>query len=200
MELDKLKASWKETSKNDSFISPDEIKGMLRNKSNGALNKLIQWEKNCIWIIIVIMPFFLGILYMQSLLKNEFSSGLLWLGIAFSIYAVYSLFVVIYKYRYLKKIDMLKMDIITVSNMITKIKRFVIYDLIVSFCLLVPFVFFIITIMLGKDEEAWLYVLLTIYTIVLVVIAFFILKKYYFGRIKTIQRAIKEIKEFEAED
>jgi len=200
MELDTLKELWVKSSKSGSFLNPEDIQNMLRNENQGALNKLIRLEKTFIFIAILIIPFFWATLYMHSLIKNEFSTGLVWLGIVFTAYVVYTFFMQCYKYKYLKSINMMSMNIIAVSKLITKYKKIVVYDLVVGFCWAIPFVCFLILVMLGKNESVGVYIFFAIYTILLFIVAIMLHRKYYFKRILSIQQTLKEIKEFQKDE
>ena len=200
IELDNIKALWQKTNDSASFLNTDEIKAMLRNEGKGALDKLIKWERVCFWLVPVGILVFWGTLYMQSLLEHGFTKGLLWLGIIFSLYAIYSFVSCYYKYKFLKKIDMVNTDIITVSRFITKYKKFVILEYIAGFCWAVPFLFAMVLTIIGTKADIMLYVGLGVYSLVLLVIAFYIVKRYYFKHITTIQQSIKEIREFEQDE
>jgi hypothetical protein len=199
MELDNIKALWQKNNNSASFINPEEIKNMLRNEGEGALNKLIKWEKTCLRLMPLLTLSFWGILYMQSLVIYDFTVALIWLGIVVSLYAICSFISGFYKYKSLRKIDMVNMDIITVSNLITKYKKYVVYELIASFCWLIPVLIAIILIFLGTGESVWVYIGFTMYSITLIIIALYILKHFYFKKIKTIQQSVNEIRDFEKE-
>lgn len=198
MELDTLKAIWKKSNKSEPFLRAEDIRQMLRNENNGALNKLIRWEKFSIRMIMFVVPFFL----LSTLLSSQFTinKNVIILNSLFIAYIIPSFFSQRYKIKYLKEIDMMSMDIVTVSERITKYRRYILNELIIGFIWAIPLIFLIVYLQLGTKASVGHYIFFAIYSIVLLIIAVIIHNRFYFKRINVIQRNIEEIKDFELEE
>lgn len=199
-DLDILKNAWQKAHNDSNVLSEDNIRSILRDKNKSMLDKLIHMEKLFIWLTPLLILIFWGLMYVQSIAKGEFTCGLIWIGSIFTVYCIYVIISQIYKYNYLKKIDMINMSVITVSTLIAKYKRYTTYELIIGMCWAVPFVISIILVGIGTTAPTWTYIFFILYSITIFAIALYINNKLYFKRIKVIQQTLKEIEEFEKEE
>lgn len=198
MELDSLKKSWQEANIKPA-MDENKIQHMINNQGRSAFSSLLTYEKIGIIIAIICLPL--------SLIFKDIALIILYL-ISVPIIITWQ----VYKYKYLKKIDLTSMNILEVSKRIIKYRKYLSIEFIVAivwaiiFCLLFVFRTIVVDIANMKhiaveQVETLTIVLLLLGILLTLVVTVAILFKFlYLNNIKRIQSAIKEIQEFEQEN
>jgi len=198
MELDSLKKSWQEANIKPA-MDEDKIQHMINNQGHSAFNSLLKYEKLGIIIAIICLPL--------SLIFRDIALIILYL-VSVPIMVTWQ----IYKYKYLKKIDLTSMNILDVSKRIIKYKKYLSIEFFVAmvwgmiFCLLFVFRTVVIDLANAKHiaveqvETSTIILFLIGIFLILTIFAGIFFKFLYLNNIKRIQKAIKEVQEFEQED
>lgn len=198
MELDSLKKSWQEANIKPA-MDEDKIQYMINNQGHSAFSSLLKFEKIGIIAVTICLPL--------SLIFKEIELVILYL-VSVPIMIIWQ----IYKYKYLKKIDLTSMNILEVSKRITKYKKYLSIEFIIGlvwliiFCLLFVFKALIVDmanirhIAVEQIETSVIVLSIIGIFILLVITATLLFKFLYLNNIKRIQSAIKEIQDFEQEN
>ena len=192
MDLDMIKKDWQEASLK-STINEEKITQMIDNKGQSAFNKLLKYERFGMIILpflIITSPFFrfipLIIFFVLTCLLGAFWQG--------------------YKYKFLKKIDFLRMNIIEISRFFITYRKYVIIEAVVS----IVWFFTIISMLAymtyenltkekgkdGSDFITFISIITAIGFVVMIVVSWFI----YWKHVRTLGRSIKELEELEKEN
>lgn len=137
MDLDKVKKSWQEA-RIAHIVDDDKIQRMIDNKGQGAYAVLIRRERNILWmglalpIVFWILDYFYSFSSVAILFYAACVAGTIWQS---------------YKYAYLKKLNVEKANIITVSKHFTRYIKYIIIEFILmSIWVLIFLTVFIFTV------------------------------------------------------
>jgi hypothetical protein len=193
MDLDNIKKTWQETEIKPT-IDNEKIQKMISNEGRSALEKLLWYEKLGMWLMI---PCLLVLLITWHIHKSVF---------------VMSVFIVIggliwqiYKLSFLKKLDVVNMNILEISSHVNRYKTFVSRELIVG--IVVLFVFFVFyTFFTTKATEyssdVIMYMLVRfIITVSVGIIVVILAYRYIYQKnINRLEASVKEVQEFEKDN
>lgn len=195
MDLDNLKKTWQQTEIKPS-ITDDKIQEMLDNRGQSAFARLIKYDRLFLWLLIPCL--LIGILFYRMSLG---------LGITYSIMIVLSFFWQRYKIRFMKEIDLSLMGILEVSKCILQYKKYIIYEMVISAIIVIPFfvfyTYYVLPDLFPRMHESDQGLSLTLFAISVattVIICSVIYRYMYMNNIKKVQKSIKEIKDFEKDN
>lgn len=195
MDLDNLKKTWQQTEIKPS-ITDDKIQEMLDNKGQSAFARLIQYDRLFLWLLIPCL-----------LVGALFYSMSLGLGIAYSILIIISFFWQRYKIKFMKGVDLSLMGILEVSKCILQYKKYIIYEMVVSAIIMIPFFIFYTYYVLPdlfprmhESDHGLSSTLFAISVAATIIICFVVYRYMYMNNIKKVQRSIREIKDFEKDN
>ena len=191
MELDKLKDTWEKVSEIDTKPSDEQILKLLKSSKN-IWSRIIIKEK----IGFIIAFIFCPLCYLlTSVLKNEFRYIFFMIFVYMAVMTIWQLF----KWRYLKKLDIINSDILSISKYINKYRNFCIYEWIMIIIWLIMFnsVLFMPT---PSNFSMNRYALIAGSLLSIAVFAFLFARVRYDITIGKIKRNLKEIKAFEKEE
>ncbi|WP_165020165.1 hypothetical protein [Dysgonomonas sp. ZJ279] len=195
MDLDNIKKSWQEREIKPT-ISEEKIQRMLDNRGKNALENLMTFEK---WILIIaalcvpIIAIFEKPYYLMIFCLISFICGLTWQ---------------IYKYRFLKKINLSEMSILETSIAITKYKRYILREIIVGIIWCIAFTGIVVYeryTTASNENNPIMYSLITIGATFIIIltcayIVYVIYRYIYMQNISQIEKSIAEIKDFEQDN
>ena len=197
MELDNLKESWKEANIKP-IMDEEKIQHIINNQGHSAYNSLLNYEKLGIFLAIILLPL--------SLLFDDTALVILYLTSV-----PFMLIWQIYKYKFLKKIDLAAMNILNVSKKITMYKKYLSIEFFIGMiwgivcCLLFVFRTLIVNFAkknhINTDQVETSNIILWLLSafLFLAVIGGLAYKFLYIRNIKRLQDSISEIQEFEQE-
>lgn len=179
-------------------MDEEKIQHIINNQGHSAYNSLLNYEKLGIFLAIILLPL--------SLLFDDTALVILYLTSV-----PFMLIWQIYKYKFLKKIDLAAMNILNVSKKITMYKKYLSIEFFIGmiwgivFCLL--FVFRTLIVNFAKKnhintdqvETSTIILWLLSAFLFLAVIGGLAYKFLYIRNIKRLQDSISEIQEFEQE-
>ncbi len=197
MELDTLKNAWQKVEP-ATTMNNEQIKSMLQSSNNGALQRLLNWERIGIRLLIGCLFMFSVVFVLQIVLlsKNENSTSMLYIYVAYMVFALLSLPWQCYKVGFLKKIDVVNMSMVSLSKAIASYRRFIAYEMVIGLLFFSMFIPATLYYMLGTEEPIYVYVFFGVFFLGLLVGALLLYKHIYGSRIKQIRRNLKEAKEF----
>lgn len=193
MDLDNIKKTWQETEIKPT-IDTEKIQKMISNEGRSALENLLWYEKLGMWLTI---PCLLVLLTTWHIHKSVF---------------VMSIFIIIgaliwqiYKLSFLKKLDVVSMNILEISSHINRYKTYVSRELIAGVVVLsVFFAFytFFTTKATEYSSDVIMYMLVRfIITVSVGTIVTILTYRYIYQKnIKKLEASIKEIQEFEKDN
>lgn len=197
MDLDNIKKAWQESTPSPG-ISEEKIQQMLDNRGKSAFGSLIKYERwnlislfICIPLSFVFIDRITIIVYLCSLFL-----GLIWQ---------------IYKFGFLRKINLAEMGILEISSRIATYKKFISREFIAGLIWAIPFLaLWLARIAISKElfsliinptlVIAMFVVIYLIIATTVIVIAWALYKHMYINKIKIIEKSIQEIKEFEKDN
>ncbi|MDR1882437.1 MAG: hypothetical protein LBR26_06605 [Prevotella sp.] len=192
MDLDNIKKTWRETEIKPA-IDNEKIQKMISNEGQSAFEKLLCYEKLGMWVMIPCIPL-LGVLYW----KDEYIP--VFIMIIFGCLCGISQ---IYKFLFLKKTDVMNMNILEISLHMNKYKVYIYAELIVGIIFL-SVIFALPVFYTPKVSE---YSADTIYMIRFVaglgigIPGIYILYKFtYLKNIRKLEASIKEVQGFEKDN
>lgn len=193
MDLDKVKKSWQEV-KPSSSIGKEKIEQMLNNTARGAFNKLLTYERCVIyiWPILILLSYFIK---EKSIAIFFFTSTLV--GICWQIY----------KYNFLKKTDIVSMNLLEISERISKYRIYVYREFIIAFVWSILFTIYFSYIVIhdnyahsldrNPNSEVITIIIFSIWTIVIVpFLTWIIYKKFFVKNIKKVEQSLAEAEEY----
>lgn len=196
MDIDNIKKVWQETTVVPS-ITDCEIQQMLDNRGKSAFEKLLRYEKIGLIICFLCIP-------MSFLFKDVF------LIIFYLCSIVLAVVWQIYKYRFLKKIDIVKMGILQISASINRYKKYLYKEIILGF--IWAFLFCLAWLYkkvdqdISKDflirENSPLIIVGVFIALILFIFSFAytLYRLLYLNNIKVLEKSIQEVEEFEKEN
>ncbi|WP_029904799.1 hypothetical protein [Prevotella sp. 10(H)] len=193
MDLDNIKKTWQETDIKP-VINDEKIQKMISNEGHSSLGKLLRYEKLGLFLIIpcsLILILAWNIHFtLFVMLACILVSGFIWQ---------------VYKLNFLKKLNVVNMNILEISSHVNKYKIYINREIIVG--VIVIFIFFASYSYLTIDTDDSSVSVMTIVAIkffaavILCITVTLILYKYmYTKNIKKLEASIKEIKEFEKDN
>lgn len=196
MDLDKLKEVWKE---NDNLVQPivkeEKINKILSLKGKSALNRLIRLET----IGLILLPILCVFPFIQNTIlpaaAYPTSSMILFIGFCFA-----GVFWQVKKIALLRRIDPLGMDIISCSKNMLKYRIYIKNEIIVGLIWMIVFILSYILSFIPQIPSAKLNIFLcmiagiSILAIIAIIISY---KLLYLKNIRTVEKLIKEVKDFE---
>ena len=198
MDLDYIKKTWQQVDI-ESSIGEDKIQMMLDNKGQGALARLIRYEKFflCLMVLCVLFGALFYILHPVT-------------GIIYSITLVISFFWQSYKIKYLKNIDVSTMGILEVSKRITRYRQYITYEIIAGtvfaliffscyiFFAMPEFVSIVHHKPIGNQIPLFELVVSFVASLLLFAIIVYLIYRFmYIKNIRSIRKSIKEVEDFE---
>lgn len=128
MDLDKLKNTW-QNAEIKLTMNENQIQQILNNKGKSAFNKLIRYEKIGFIVSFLLIIASIGlIIFSQIALKIKDDYFPLFFCVSTILISIWQG----YKYKFLNKIDTLKMDILQVSQNINTYKKYIVGEWIVA--------------------------------------------------------------------
>ena len=202
MELDEIKNLWEKVNKlsEKTSITKEKILKMLQSSYKGSMKSLLNFE--LLGTIITLPCAFLLIVVYQLFYKAS-TLGMI------AIYALSFAFVIgffwqLYKYNYLKKIDIAKMNILQISEKMLKYRKYIVYEAIIAVAIfiviLIPLMYSVYTTNFGKEIYMPLISYYAIIFILGILLMLYLYKKMYFNNIKKIQESLAEIEDFQTEE
>ncbi len=192
MDLDKLKKDWQNVNVKSS-VDEVKIEQMIDNEGKSAFNRLVLYEK----VSMILLPF-CGLLSFTDLFKYDI------LKIYYGIICVVGFFWECYKYKLLKGVNMLEMDILDISNFYVKFRKYVVYEIIVtvlwffSFVILFGYLEYIHEWSIkGRTDLIPVFISIFLITFTLCI---FVTWKLYWKKVKILGKSIRELKEFEKDN
>lgn len=200
MDLDNLKKDWQATNP-DVRVDDDKIRQMLDNKGKSAFEKLLKVEKLFLKLLLLCIPFILIFYFVTSPL----------VGILYAILVVVSFILQRYKISFLKKINILEMNLIEASLAIGRYRKIVYGEILVGAILAVAFLSIYSYTFVQKHyvasamEDSRFFVAYLVYILIisfvtLGVILYVIYSRYYFKNIRDIERSIAEAEEYQKDN
>lgn len=195
MDLDNIKKTWQQTEIKPT-INDEKIQRMLDSRGKNSLESLMTYEK---WGMII----GLACIPISFVLQNKY------LIIIFLTGAICSEIWQIYKYRFLKRINLSTMSILDVSNAMIKYKKYIFREFIggtiwaILFMGSLMYIQMFHDLLLNHPEKTKTFAFLMVLSIAIGFIALtlstiYILYRYtYIQNIKQIEKSIEEIKDFE---
>jgi hypothetical protein len=199
MDLDELKNAWAlvdERLKGNEMLNKRIIQGMLSDKSNKSLNKLVNIEIFNIIVLLLAIPLCIFLLNYRCV--NFLSPKILIIVvIAVSVFGViwggYTL------KKYLLKIDFSK----SIKDNMHYVNKFTIYyrkgKMINYFCIIPIFSLLGILVYYELKAPFHLWVFLSVALMIAIGVTYWIYKKIYDVNIHSIQKSLEELKELEEE-
>lgn len=187
MDLDKLKKSWGELDKRP-VIQQEEIIKMLRQRRKSAFDRLLRSETVATYACPILIP-------ISLLISNTMISIICLFSVVIGICWQ------VYKCIFLRKTDILNMDLVELSERISKYKLYIYREFIVAltWCFLLTLLFFSYDLFFEREKTGFYFAFLCIWNLVLVpCVAWFIYRMFFVKNIKKVQDAICEAKEYEA--
>ena len=188
MELDKLKDTWEKVSEIDAKPSDEQILNLLKTSNKSIWNGIVIKEK--IGFIIGLIFCILYLLILEKI-DDRFYSYLICVAF-FIVIPIWQLF----KWMYLKKIDMINSDILSISKYLNKYRDYNIFEgvMIIIFTILFFVVFSI--------ETSRYFSIFKVggFFLALGFLAFFTTRYRYKTTIGKIKRNLEEMKSFEKEE
>jgi len=190
MELDKLKNTWEKVSEIDAKPSDEQILNLLKSSKN-IWSRIIIKEKIG-FIIGLILCIFFCLLIPE--LGGDFR-GFFEIFVCVVVMTIWQLF----KWRYIKKIDIMNSDILSISKYVNKYRDFCIFEgVMVIFWLILLFVLLIMNP--PSNFTIFKYLMIGGFFLVAGVLAFFTTRFRYRNTIGIIKRNLEEMKSFEKEE
>lgn len=186
MDLDNIKKSWQEANINPS-IDEQKIQKMLDNEGESAFNKILKYEKIGRIAIIACL-----------LIAYPVFSKHLFAFLIYTVSVILGFFWQIYKINKLKKIDIAHQSITDISTQIYWYRRIIYKEFIFGLIWFIGFASF-----LGYLEFASNSIHPAIYIIVMTMAFLGVIltyKKLYWNNFKKLEKAIKEVEEFEKDN
>lgn len=190
MDLDNIKQTWSGFDQSPS-VEEYKIEQILKNEGRDALSRLIRYEKIFLWLLLPCIGFGVMVFYMHHLT-----------GIFFATSLIVAFLWQMHKIRHLKSIDILVMDVLSVSKNINQYRKYIYREIIVG-TLFAPiffacYTFFALPNVLSENYEGERIIFVFVFSLILyAVITFVIYKKLYINNIRFLQSSIKEVAEFE---
>lgn len=196
MDLDNIKKVWQVTGIKPA-ISDEKIQKIVDNKGKSAFEKLVKYEKLGLILGVICIPVSFTfrdtatiIFYLSSILLI-----LIWQ---------------VYKYRFLKRINLSEMGIIEISAKINRYKKYISREFIIGIVWVFVFTGFWCFNVIYEDIKAIsdksvipLIVIFVVYIVMLstlIVIAWALYKAMYTTNIAALEKSIEEIEEFEKDN
>ena len=202
MELDEIKNLWEKVNKlsEKTSITKEKILKMLQSSYKGAMKSLLNFE---LLGVIMMLPCAFLLIVVYKLFYKESTLGMIAIY-AFSIAFVIGFFWQLYKYNYLKKIDIAKMNILQISEKMLKYRKYIVYEAIIAVAIfiviLIPLMYSVYTTNFGKEIYMPLISYYAIIFILGILLMLYLYKKMYFNNIKKIQESLAEIEDFQTEE
>ena len=199
MELDKLKKTWEKVYEIDSKPSDEQILNLLKSSNKSILNRIISIETIAFRaaFILPVLSLFVSLFYYFLIPKTGVKAFY-----TFYMFLVFSGALLIwtsYKLKYLKKIDIMNSDILSISKFINKYRYFSIYESVVSLIWGIMFVFILLNIV-STVNSIFEYLLFGGLAFVLVVLGFLFARLISKDTIGVIKRNLEEMRAFEKEE
>lgn len=192
MDLDNIKKDWQEASLK-SNINEEKITQMIDNKGQSAFNKLLKFER----LGMIVLPI---LLFAAPIYKY---TPVIILFVSFCLIAICWQ---AYKYRFLKKVDILRMNIMEISRFYITYRKYVIGETIVCFAWLftiLPLLFYMTyeNEVKSVEQDGVFFIIFSI-IVFLLGLALSILGCWFFywRHVRTLGRSIKELEELEKEN
>lgn len=200
MDLDNLKKDWQATNP-DVRVDDDKIRQMLDNKGKSAFEKLLKVEKLFLKLLLLCIPFILIFYFVTSPL----------VGILYAILVVVSFIWQRYKISFLKKINIIEMNLLKVSLAIGRYRKILYFEILVGTLCAIVFLLIYCYSFVKKDYiasaiadsrffAAYLVYILILLFVSLGVILYAIYSQCYFKNIHEIERSIKEAEEYQKDN
>ena len=186
MEPDKLKNAWE--SEIDSKPSDEQILNLLKSSNKSIWSGIVKHEKIGFIIALIFCPLFCWLFHEDDKMP-------LMLIAYFVVFPIWQLF----KWMYLKKIDMINSDILSISKYVNKYRDFCIYEgVMVIIWIILLFVLLVMTP--PSNFTIFKYFLSGVILLVVGVLTFFATRFRYRNTIGKIKRNLEEMKSFEKEE
>ena len=194
MDLDNLKKVWNENQTSLPSVSDDKLLSMLKGKGKTALYKLYIWEliSAIIFLPLAVFPF----------IESKFSAFLQYSKFCeylFCIFCVFGFFWQLYKIMILKRVDLKNNTIITSSKYICRYKLCINIEVFIS----LTFILVFMAILLYSIQDIFpkeMYIIMFVWIVLMVILMWYIYKKFYRKQIKLIEQSIIEIQYFEKDN
>ena len=188
MELDKLKNTWEKVSEIDTKPSDEQILNLLKSSNKSIWSGIVKEEK---YGFIIGLLFCILYLFLLEERANAFYSYLL-IVVFLTVFPIWQLF----KWMYLKKIDMINSDILSISKYLNKYRDFYIFEgvMIIIFTIL-----FFVVFSIETSPDFAIFKVGGLF-IVIGVLAFFTTRYRYKTTIGKIKRNLEEMRAFENEE
>lgn len=189
MDLDNIKKAWQET-EIQSSVTDQRIQQMIDNKGKSAFNSLLRYEKIGVAALICCIA-------LSFVFRDKWAIGVYLITIALAIPWQ------LYKIKFLKKFDFATMNILETSNRLSRYKKYLIGEVFIGFIWAFAFMAFSVYRSMYLTNNIPLSTVLIMYALMmsLFTISILILYKYmYMNNIKSIQKAIDEVKYFEQDN
>ena len=195
MELDNIKRNWQNTSIKP-VLEEDQIRRMVSNISGSAYSNLLKYEKIGIFVFLLCLGVFF--VFKEPFLRCFYlTSGL------------FGIFWQIYKYRYLKQIDLLNDNIIDVASKITMYKKYLGREIVIG--IVWAFLFFALYIytllfdptkfvFYNPDKIRWGVIAYVIAVTFVISFGLLFYKLMYRDNIRILEKSLKEIEEFKKDN
>lgn len=194
MDLDNIKKRWQEAEMK-STIDEDKIRKMISNEGQSAFGKLLWYERLGLWLSIPCLSFLLIVTWHVYIVVFLMASFI----------AVLSIVWQMYKLNYLKRLDMMNMNILEISSHVNKYKIYINREMIVG--VIIFFVFFAFYIYYtsnnhdyAPDTMKYMLIRFVITVGVGLMVALLLYRHIYLKNIEKLQASIKEIEEFEKDN
>jgi hypothetical protein len=191
MELDKIKNTWEKVSEIDAKPSDEQILNLLKSSNKSIWSGIVIKEKIGFIIGLIFCIFF-------CLLIPEFGGdfhGFLELFVYVVLMTIWQLF----KWRYIKKIDIMNSDILSISKYVNKYRDFCIYEAVMVIIWII--LLFVLLIMTPPSNfTIFKYFLVGVIFLALGVLTFFTTRYRYKTTIGKIKRNLEEMRAFENEE
>lgn len=197
MDLDKLKETW-QSAEIKSSIDEDKIQRILNFRGQRAFNKIRLYEKSS--LIASATMIFVGILFIILSYSSVLNTEKIIVPIFITISSILIFIWNIYKIRFFNKIDIARMDVISISKSMNTYKKYLATEGIIAFAWTVAFAaIFVSSLMfhLNWIKQIIFGVSICIFISLISYLAYkFTIKK----DLKTIKKSIQEIEEIEKEN
>lgn len=191
MDLDKLKNTWQKA-EIKLTMNENQIQQILNNKGKSAFNKLIRYEKIGFIVSFLLIIASIGIIILSQIaLKIKDDYFPLFFCVSTILISIWQG----YKYKFLNKIDTLKMDILQVSQNINTYKKYIAGEWIVA--IIWTIAMFLIFFINKLPNISLLYFIMIILAIsaYAILITFIIYKLTISRYLINIEESIKEVEE-----
>ncbi len=194
MDLDNLKKVWNENQISLPSVSDDKLLSMLKGKGKTALYKLYIWEliSAIIFLPLAVLPF----------IESKFSAFLQYSKFCeylFTAFCIFGFFWQLYKIMILKRVDLKNNTIITSSKYICRYKLCINIEVFISLTFILVFMaalLYSIQDMFPKE----MYILMFVWIVLMIILMWYIYKKFYRKQIRLIEQSILEIQYFEKDN